>query len=201
MMGREGQQGFTIVELLVALLIFGMLSAAGVALLSFSVGAQDAATERLDELSDIRRTAGILTSDLAQAAPRLSRDQSGAVQPAFVGNTGGDGSVALTLVRRGWENVDDAARPSLQKVEYRLRDGRLERRGWRFVDGASAMEPVALLEGVSSIQLRYRDRDGNWRERWDPQRVTEMPRAVELLINMPRYGSIRQLFLVGAGER
>lgn len=200
MSGRGGERGFTIVELLVALLIFGMLSAAGVALLSFSVGAQDAATERLDELSDIRRTAGILTSDLAQAAPRLSRDQSGAVQPAFVGGVGDDG-VALALVRRGWENVDDAARPSLQKVEYRLRDGKLERRGWRFVDGAPAMEPVALLEGVASIRLRYRDRDGNWRDRWDPQRVTELPRAVELLISMPRYGTIRQLFLVGAGER
>ena len=42
------RNGFTLVEMLVSLLIFAMLAAAGVTLLSFSVRAQDVAETRLD---------------------------------------------------------------------------------------------------------------------------------------------------------
>jgi general secretion pathway protein J len=80
--------GFTLVELLVSLLIFGMLSAAAVGLLTVSVRAQDMASERLDRLAEIRRFGAIVTSDLAQAAPRVPRDMAGVPQRAFEGGTG-----------------------------------------------------------------------------------------------------------------
>ncbi len=193
------EAGFTLVELLVALVIFGMLSAAGVALLTFSVRAQSLAGERLEGIGDFRRMSAILTSDLAQAAPRLSRDENGAVRPVFSGGTGQGEPVSLSFVRRGWENLDGTNRPSLQKVQYRLSDGRLERVPFRFVDGARPMAAVPLLDGVRSLRLRYRDARGDWRDRWDPLRPTEMPRAVEMLLDLENGAPVRQLFLVGAG--
>lgn len=193
------EEGFTLVEMLVSLVIFGLLSAAGVALLSFSVRAQDMADERLEALAAIRRTGALLTGDLAQAAPRIVRDEAGAVRPAFVGGDGQGGSLALALVRRGWDNPDGAARPSLQKVEYRLVDDRLERRAYRYLDGAAPMEPVTVLADVRALRLRYRDEDGAWRDRWDPSRITDLPRAVEMVATVGDGGSVRQLFLVGAG--
>ena len=193
----RGEFGFTLVELLVALLIFGMLSAAGVALLSFSVQAQDMAGERLGALAEIRRAGALLTSDLAQAAPRISRDEAGATRPAFEGSSGQGDTILLSLVRRGWENLDGSNRPSLQKVEYSFSGGELRRRAYRFVDGAAAMEAAALVEGVRQLRLRYRDDKGEWRERWDPTQLTELPAAVELVIEVEGSGSIRQLFLVG----
>ena len=196
---RCAENGFTLVELLVSLLIFGMLTATGVALLSFSVRAQDAAGDRLSELSELRRANAILTSDLAQAAPRVSRDDAGAVRAAFDGGSGQGGSLVMALVRRGWENLDEASRPSLQRVEYRLVQDRIERIGYRFVDGASAMQPVTLVDGVRQLRLRYRDKEGAWRERWDPVQITELPRAVEMTVDVEGSGSVRQLFLVGTG--
>lgn len=180
-----------------SLLIFGMLAAAGVALLSFSVRAQGLASERLGEIGDFRRMSALLTSDLAQAAPRLWRDENGIAKPAFIGGTGQGEPVSLIFVRRGWENVDGSNRSSLQKVEYRLRGERLERVGYRYVDGAPPMAPVALVEGVRSLRLRYRDARGEWRERWDPTRPTDMPRAVEMVVDIGRGGAVRELFLVG----
>ena len=185
------------VELLVALTIFALLSAAGVTLLSFSVRAQAAADERLTRLAEVRRAGALLTSDLAQAAPRISRDQAGAVTPAFVGGSGQGDALILSLVRRGWENLNGAARPSLQKVQYRWTAGRLERAAWRHVDGGEAIEPVAVVGDVRSVRLRYRDPRGEWRERWDPTRPTSMPSAVEIVIDTEESGSIRQLFIVG----
>jgi general secretion pathway protein J len=187
---REG--GFTLVELLVSLLIFGMISSAGVALLAYSVKAQDSSDARLKEIGQIRRFGAIVTADLAQATPRLWRDEAGLVRPALQGDTG------LTLVRRGWENLNGANRSSLQKVQYRLSGDRLERVGYTYVDGAPPNEPVTLLSGVRGLQLRYRDKAGMWRDRWDPEVISELPRALEMVVDLQTGGSLRQLFLVGA---
>ena len=89
-------------------------------------------------------------------------------------------------------------RPSLQKVQYRLRGGRLERVAYRYLDGAAEMDPAPLIEGVSKLRLRYRDRKGEWRQRWDPTQISELPTALEMVIDIEGSGTIRQLFLIGA---
>lgn len=193
----SNERGFTLVELLVSLFIFGMLSAAGVALLSFSVRAQEAADARLGDLADFRRAGALLTGDLAQAAPRLARDPAGNARPAFEGNGGDQGGAALAFVRRGWENLDDTPRASLQRVEYRLVEGRLERRVYPRLDGAEPLPPTTVAQGVRRIRLRYRDSEGNWRERWDPTKANELPRAIELIMDAEGSGTTRQLFQTG----
>lgn len=194
----QPESGFTLIELMVALSIFALIAAAGVSLLGYSVGAQAAAGERLDDVAAIRRVGALLTADLAQAAPRISRDGEGRRRAAFAGGTGAPDEPALAFVRRGWSNEDGEARSSLQKIEYRLIDGVLTRRTWPMVDGAEPMPPSKVLEGVRSLSLRYRA-EGEWRERWDSKRPGALPRAIELVADVDRTGPIRQLFLVGTG--
>lgn len=188
------QTGFTLVETLVSLFIFALLSAAGVALLSYSAKAQGFASARLDDVAAVRRMGALLTSDLAQATGRLPRDDMGRAHPAFDGQ-----AASMELVRGGWDNLDGAPRASVQKVEYRLAGGRLERIAYPYIDGAAAMPPLVLLDDIRALHLRYRDKDGKWRERWDPTRPTELPRAVELVLDSET-GTIRHLFLVGTGS-
>jgi general secretion pathway protein J len=61
------------------------------------------------------------------------------------------------------------------------------------------MEPAAVLTGVRSFNLRYRDKEGTWRDRWDPTDPTQLPRAVEMVVDVGEGGVVRQLFLVGTG--
>jgi general secretion pathway protein J len=184
--------------MLIALTIFGMITAAGVALLSLTVRTQETSERLLASLGAVRRTGALLGADLAQAAPRLHRDRDGRPRPAFTGNKG-DEALLMALVRRGWED-ESTFRSSLQRVEYRLRDGRLER--WRYdaVDGEGRPSAMALLEGVRQVRLRYRDREGLWRDRWDATDPARLPTAVELVSDSAGHGQVRQLFLVGSGR-
>ncbi len=195
---RSAEHGFTLVELVVALFVFGLLASAGVALLGFSVRAQAAAGERLDEIAAIRRVSAIMTADLAQATPRISRSPSGAAQVAFFGSPGGNRDLALAFVRRGWENASAAPRASLQKVQYRLVEDRLERRAAPMVDGAEMGPPATIIRGVKSLALRYRI-GGEWRPRWDATRPDALPRAVEVVIDVDGIGPVRQVFQTGTG--
>jgi general secretion pathway protein J len=194
---RSAEHGFTLVELLVSLFIFALLSAAGVALLSFSVRSQEAAEVQLGRIADLRRTGALLSGDLAQAAARPWRDESGSSRPAFSGASGEREGPVLAFVRRGAENLEESPRPSLQRVEYRLEGDRLERRSWSQVDGAPPRADSAMLDGVRRIRLRYRDRKGEWRERWDPTALTDLPIAVEMVVDTEEAGATRMLFLAG----
>lgn len=194
----EAERGFTLVELMVSLMIFGMLAAAGVGLLGFSVRAQEAARDRLNEVAAIQRVSAIMTSDMAQATSRLVRDEGGVRQVAFTGEGGANGVVAVGFVRRGWSNGGTAGRASLQRLEYRLVDDRLERRIWPMLDGAAPAKPATILRGVNGMTVRYR-RKGEWRDRWDVERAEALPDAVEVVMDLQGLGSIRQLFLVGSG--
>jgi len=185
--------GFTLVEVMVALLIFGMLAAAGVAVLSFSVRAQAATGARFDEIAALERTGAIMAADLGQALPRAARDEGGTLLPAFVG-----GAATLRLVRGGWSNLDAAPRPGAQKVAYRLDADTWQRIAWPQLDGALPLDPAALMAPVATARLRYRYR-GAWSERWDGAAGVPLPDAVELTLVRKGGTTFRQLFLVGSG--
>jgi len=189
--------GFTLVEMLIALAIFGMLTAAGVALLSVTARTQEAVDRQLAEVGDIRRTASLLTADLAQTASRPHRDADGRPQIAFAGTDGG-GDMLMMFVRTG--NDVDAGLPALKRVGYRIAHGRLERLAFAAVDGSDAAVAVPLLDGVRQVRLRYRDRTGAWQPSWFPTDGTQLPVAVELVVDTAREGVVRQVFLVGVGR-
>lgn len=197
-MTPDREQGFTLVELMISLLIFGILAAGGAMLLGFSVTAQASAKQRLDDVAAIRRLGSALTGDLAQAVPRTARSESGDRTPAFRGSGGDGGAPLLSFIRAGWSNDGAAPRAALQKVEYRLAGGRLERTAYAMLDGGQPQATSALLENVRSVRLRYR-KDGEWLGEWAHSRPDAIPRAVEMVIDRGDGAPIRQVFVAGSG--
>ena len=192
-------RGFTLVEMLIALTIFGMLTAAGVTLLTLTIRTQETSERLLGQLGEVRALSALLTADLGQAAPRIRRDRDGRRIAAFRGSAGNEGQL-IVLTRRGWDEDSDASHSALQRVEYRLSEGRLLRRVFMQVDGMARAVTQELLGGVRSVRLRYRDGEVGWRDTWDPTDPTQLPRAVELITEDDAHGQIRQIFLVGGGQ-
>ena len=191
---RSAQQGFTLIEMLIALTIFGMLTAAGVALLSVSARTQETADRLLAEFGQVRRLSALLTADLGQAAARMHRDSDGRPQRAFAGATGQD-DMLLLFVRRGWEDGEGAS--GAQRVGYRIAEGQLQRVAFSRVDGAGQAIVSPLIDEVRGVRLRYRDERGDWRPQWADPDPIRLPTAVELVVDSARYGPVRMLFTVG----
>jgi len=194
-------KGFTLVEMMVALLIFGLISAAGVSVMRFSVDNQEIVRAHEARLAELQRARAILKADLAQAAARRTRGADGqAARQAFLGGEQAAGGPLLGLVRRGWDNPDGKDRPSLQYVEYRLAEGRLERRARPALDGAELAAPQVLMTGVREARPFFLWR-GQWLEVVPLGAHAGLPQAVRLDLTLEDYGLLSQLFVVtGASE-
>ncbi len=196
---RARQAGFTLVEVMISLLIFGLLAVSAVALLSFSVRAQTATAARLDDIAAFTRFSSSLSADLAQALPRRTRGEAGEVQPAFFGATGSGTAPMLRLVRGGWTNLDGAPRASVQKVDYVFIDGGIARASYPMLDGARALPVTPLLSHVRGVTFRYRF-NGAWSDHWDGNSAMPPPQAMEMRLVRDNGTEFRALFLVGADQ-
>lgn len=188
--------GFTLVEMMVALLIFGLVAAAGVSIMSFSVDNQQIVRLRTHRLGELQRARAALKADLAQAAARPTRSPDGrAAVRAFAGGEQKVGGPLIALARRGWDNPDAAPRASIQAVEYRLTEGRLERRARPALDGAQARPPQVLLTGVTAGEVAFLVR-GQWIGALRNGPGQPLPQAVRLDLTLDDYGPVSQLFVV-----
>ena len=187
--------GFTLVEVLVALAIFAMIASAGVGLLSFAIDNRLAVRDASERTAAFQRARALMRADLGQAAPRRVRGADGAPQAAF--ELGGEALFAVT--RRGWINPGEARRASMQRVEYRLVEGRLERRVRERLDGARPAEPQVLLENVESAQVTA-ILDGDPIADWRPVQNRPLPDAVRIDLTLEGYGPVSQLFMVAGAD-
>jgi general secretion pathway protein J len=198
---RASEAGFTLVELLVALAIFALISVAGVTLLRSGSDTQIAVKDRLEGLSRSNRLYNAMEGDLAQAIARTVRDQAGQTVPAFTENDTGTAQTLFGFVRAGWPNFDEAPRAGLQRVAYVLEGGALKRLSWPMLDGAAPADAAILIEKVSAAQLQFRDERGEWRSDWTATDPDALPRAVELRLTLAGKPEQRMLFLVGPQTR
>lgn len=196
-------RGFTLIEVLVALAVFGVMSMLAYAALGSTLSNADYLTDRMDRLQSIQRTVRYLSTDLIQAAPRPVRSELGdEFSPALL--TSLSSEFVLELTHGGWGNPAGLPRGTLQRVAYRLEDDELVRYHWRVLDRTFANEPIAtvLLDDVESLFFRYYHVNDEVSEIWPllaqqgPGDLRSRPRAVEIVLTLVDQGEIRRLLEV-----
>ena len=190
--------GFTLLEVLLALVIFAMLSLSAYAVLQGVMRNDEVARAKITRLSELQRAFAALARDFTQVMPRSTRINGEASTTLFQAERfqleSDDGSVMM--VRAGWFNPGGELRRSeLQKVGYHLRQQQLERLTYLYPDAVTGTEPVAtpLLSHVSAFSLRFY-KNGEWLTQWNTPAV--LPAAVEITLTLDDYGTIRRLFLL-----
>lgn len=199
-MRRLVVRGFTLIEVLVALAVFGIMSMLAYSALGSTLNNADYLADRMDRLQSIQRTIRYLSTDLFQVAPRPVRNEVGdGYSPALQSRLGNE--FALELTRGGWGNPAGLPRGTLQRVAYRIEDDELVRYHWNVLDRTYANQPVAtvMLDDVESLYFRFIDATGEPSEVWPPQaaegpaQLRSRPRAVEILLTLVDQGEIRRL--------
>jgi general secretion pathway protein J len=187
------RNGFTLVEMLVALGIFALLAAAGVGVLRSSVDVQGAVETRLNDMSGIARLNALLSNDLGQAVGRPSRGPDGE-RPAFVGHESG-----MEFVAAGRANLDGAPRSELQRVEWRSANGALQRTGFAAVDGTDEGLSSSMVGDLRRAAFRYRMLDGSWSSSFSSTGQQRLPTAVELSMTPSDGAAIVMIFALPPG--
>jgi general secretion pathway protein J len=148
---RTNSSGFTLIELMIALVLFALISVAGLALVDGVLGVQGRTETRLDRLADLQRAMLVVSGDVEQVA-------SGDI-------SGGGEQLSFTRAAPGLGGAPVA-------VTYMVKDGVLT----RVVDG----RPQMLLIGVTGARWRFFGDAWTNQWPPSEEAREEWPRAVEL---------------------
>jgi general secretion pathway protein J len=201
--------GFTLLEVLIAVAIFALISAMAYGALNQSLRTRDRVEEERLYWHALSLVFLRMEDDIGQARARGVRDNGGALLPPFVGqptDARAVGAPNLELTRAGVPVFGEGVRSDLQRVAYGLADGVLTRLAWAELDRApqSVPQEAPLLAGVEELRMRFYNATGRWEERWPPDANSftnptagnELPRGVEVTLLLTGRGEITRLFLV-----
>lgn len=174
-------RGLTLIELLVAITIFAVLSGVAYRALTVVLDSRARIEQENRKWRDLALFFARLEQDVAAVAPRPIRDTGNAIAPAFVGKPASTdpNQATLTLTRTALVAEPGSVEPP-RRLGYRLRGGDVELLTWSALDQSPSDVPrvVAVLHAVQQLDLRYLDSRGQWYETWPPPGTPAAPTAV-----------------------
>lgn len=194
---RTRSRGFTLIEILVALVVFAAMAAISWSALGQIARTRSALAAEQDRFAAIVRSMSDLERDLRQAIARPLRGNYGEPVPALLGT-----SERVELSRLGFANPRAEARSNIERVLYAIDSASLRRGRYAVLDRAAGSIPEwhDLLDHVTELRLRYLGPDGTWRDQWPPRDTPpeELPRAVELRLRLDDFGELRRVLALPA---
>ena len=213
------QTGFTLIELLVSMAVFSIM-AGGMYLVFNNFTKVKAITDRDSvRLAEMQRAFTFIKRDISYIVPRPVKDEYGSAAPLNSLSSDGD---AIEFTRSGWNSPPFLARKrsELQRVSYRLEDGKLKRNYWYVLDRAqdSMSKGLDLLTGVEELSFKFYYPDPTEIKdisQWPPATALPyqnlggcgiinpneiyLPELVEIIIKTADYGVVTRKFSVLSG--
>ena len=179
--GRR-QQGFTLVEIMVALLIMAVLSVLAYNAFDGVLLVENRSKE--DFLAENRRSlaVSIILNDFLHLRARPARDQLGGIRNAYLAPAG-DYNVEFT---RGGLPDFPAMPGGIQRVAYRAEGGQLIRTTWDVVDAGpqTAVSDRVLATGIDELTVEQLDSGGEFIANWPPVNENLDPEAVPAMVRI-----------------
>lgn len=199
---RPREQGFTLLEVLIAITITGLIGVGTYQLFNSTMRTQAVMEGKGEKLERMQRAMAFISRDMQQLVPRPVRNGYGDQEFAL---TNRNSLYLLELTRLGWRNPMLAPRSELQRVIYELVDGKLYRSYYPVLDRAQETElrSQELLDEVEEVTLQFLDEKNQWHDDWPLERMfgensdehyKALPKAVRIEIVHQTFGTVYRLY-------
>ena len=194
---KNALHGFTLLELLIALFVFTILSMIMVGGLH-SVTTSSAATEkRAERLADLQIALTLISRDFEQIVNRPISVTNG-TENAFIGYP-----QSVYFTHGGLANpLGQLRRSTLQRTNYFLEGDKLIRVTWPVLDYSAKIkaDQRVLLTGVSSLRFQYLDEKNRFADKWPPadQPQAVLPKGIRIIITLRDSGELSQFYVIPA---
>jgi general secretion pathway protein J len=200
-------RGFTLIEVLIAITIFAVMSAFAYRALSSILNAREHVAQENQKWREVSTFFARLEADLANAVARSIRNSNNLESKSFVGNAtfSNDSEGQLMFTRMGLPGASGTlAAP--QRLGYRMKQGNLEELVWPVLDQGPRTVPAVytLLSGVNTFTVRYLDANNNWQGSWPPSSnsgttaTQTIPRAVEVALTLDSGETLTRVLLLNS---
>ena len=192
------EKGFTLLEVLVAISIFAIISLASFSLFDTVITSEAKSSKRIESMNDIQRAFIIIERDFLQISRRSLRLAGDSPLSNFIHTDGSNyesTSQSIGFVRSGWTNPGLLLpRGDMQSVAYQVNEETLERIHFNFVDASLSEEPKIrkLLLGVNDISFEY-----YFNKKWNKTyEGNDLPSAISIELDTQEFGLIKRKFLL-----
>jgi general secretion pathway protein J len=198
------KNGFTLVELLIALLLFGVLTMLAYGGLDSVMQSRDRTSTELLRLRQLQITFSQMQRDIEQLSARDGHDAlAGKLFRLSAGQTT-DTGLLMQYTKNGFRNPAQQIRSHLQRIAWRLDDKKLYRMTWPYVDRAFDDQATSalMIENIAEVKIRFMDNKNEWHDLWPlPDAIVDgktllQPLAVEVTLVMEDWGEVTRLFKV-----
>jgi general secretion pathway protein J len=191
-------KGFTLLEILIALFIFSIVSMIMVSALHTVFNSQSITAKHAAALTKLQIAFLLMSRDLEQTINRPVTNAKGLVENAFIGTPN-----TVTFTHAGFTNpLSSMVSSTLQRTQYSFNNAQLIRSIWPVLDQTQKTLPDhrILLHNITALRFEYLDNQGKFQNNWPQpnQKQAIFPRAVRVIITLKNKGTLSQLYLIPA---
>jgi general secretion pathway protein J len=189
---RASAAGFTLIEILIALAILGLVAVLGYRAMSSLTDSEVRLAAESERWRGLDALFARLESDMRLALPREVR-VGRATEPAWLANPDAAGNAEWRVARAGPEFSLEPGSAG-QRIGYRLREGMVEVLYWPHLDLPPGVAPAsfALADGIARFEITYLDTRGVWHERWPQAGEPVLPRAARIVLLLDDGNSVER---------
>lgn len=192
-------KGFTLIEMLVSISIFALLSLAAYQILQGVLRSSEISKLHDQRLIEIQRGMLLIERDFVQMIARASRTNgvdSAEQQVLYVGDKVLESDYeGIEFNRLGWTNpINLLPRSNVLRVGYRVQEGQLQRLYYLYPDVVSGQDPEqqVILNDITGLSFRFWNK--GWVDKWNLPK--QLPEGIEITIISKHYGELRRIFIL-----
>lgn len=193
------QQGFTLLEILVAVFIIGIISVIMMRGLQIVISTKDNLERNDTQMQQLNLTMSLLAGDMRNLINRPVLQANGQSIAAVMMHD--DATETLEFSRGGVSNPLAHHRSTVQRDAYHVKNGSLTRVTWPVLDQVINSTPTSriLLKNVTYIKWEFLGNDNRFYPGWPVTGAYNqpLPKAVQVTFTLRKLGTIKRLFVVG----